>query len=452
METTKFPKRPTLRWDQHKRLVLCCLYRFFVCNKKETEEIFSYMFRSHLNERGISGFIPFATLNTQWVWMKKRRDPVWSYVHMNTAFEADREWKEIVTQIKSAAKTLRFELHERMEDDTNTLCQSSLGSDDERNTTSNGPAAPILPHSLSTPESANLIVLVSPTRDHAFNGRSRDNQRVDQAIDLCIDQSIDQQNEIQNDTTTGLHGSTGPVVTTHGKLCIWCEHEGTAYELEDIQELQDEDYNHESGDEDHSYRNQHNDRQDDPIMREYTQGFKQFMRERNGEVPYSDEELFDSEGEYLTTFQESPSKVRPFCGPRLSLPSDLEQGLLHSEDHSDWCTDRSRANLADFGTTTISMEDWSGALEDDRIYTQKTLSHFRFPQNHTAHDEAPDDGFRGQRALQYQWPSNDEMGVETLRQMSVEALRQVENQSTTHVSHQEEMDVLMYDGNTWNQV
>lgn len=136
METTKFPKRPTLRWDRHKRLVLCCLCRFFICNKKETEEIFSYMFRSHLNERGIQGFVPFATLNTQWFWMKKKRDPVWSHVHINTVFEADDEWKEIITKIKSAAKTLRFELREKMGDDTNTLCQSSSGSNDERNTTS----------------------------------------------------------------------------------------------------------------------------------------------------------------------------------------------------------------------------------------------------------------------------------------------------------------------------
>jgi hypothetical protein len=134
METTKFPKRPTLRWDRHKRLVLCCLCRFFVCNKKEIEEIFSYMFRSHLNERGIQGFVPFTTLNTQWVWMKKQRDPV--YVNISTVFEADGEWKEIITKIKSAAKTLRFELSEKMEDDANTSCQSSLGPDNERNTTS----------------------------------------------------------------------------------------------------------------------------------------------------------------------------------------------------------------------------------------------------------------------------------------------------------------------------
>ncbi|KAJ5509079.1 hypothetical protein N7527_011222 [Penicillium freii] len=229
--------------------------------------------------------------------------------------------------------------------------------------------------------------------------------------------------------------------------------EPPTYESQDTQELQDEDYNHESGYEDYSHGNQHNNRQDDPIMREYTQGFKQFMRELGGRVPYADEELFDSESEYLVTPQESPSKVRPFCDPPLSLPSDLEPGLLDPEDNSDWCADRgSSANLADFGTPEISMEDRSGAVDNDRISIQKTLSNFRFSGNHTAHDEVPDDGFGSQRALEYQWPSNNETRVGTLRQMSVEALRQVENQSTTHFPHQEDMDVLMYDGNTWNQV
>ncbi|KOS42710.1 hypothetical protein ACN38_g6388 [Penicillium nordicum] len=360
---------------------------------------------------------------------------------MNTTFEANGEWKEIVTKIKSAAKTLQFELREKMEDDTITSCQSSLGSEDERNTTSNEPAAPISSHSLSTPETANPIVLVCPTRDHVFNGKSRDNQRADQAIDLCIDQSIDQQNDIHNDTPTGLHGSTEPVVTTHGKLCLWCEHEGTTYESENIQELQDKDYDYNSEYEDHSHRNHHDNRQDDPIMREYAQGFKRFTRELDLQVPYSDEELFDSESEYLMTLQESPAKVHSFCDSRLSLPSDLEQGLLDSGDNSEWCADRgSPINLVDFGSPSISMEDPSGTLDNDRISTQNTLSNFRFPWNHTAYDEVPDDGFGGQRALQYQWPSNDEMRVETLRQMSVEALRQIENQSTTHFDHQGEMD------------
>ena len=133
METTKFPRRPTMRWDPYKRQVLCCLYRFFACNKKQTEAIFSYIFRSHLNQRGIQGFIPFATLNTQWIWMRNKRDPVWFCVHINTAFDTGGEWKEIITKVKSAAKILRFELHEKMKDDTHTSRWGPLVSSAERN-------------------------------------------------------------------------------------------------------------------------------------------------------------------------------------------------------------------------------------------------------------------------------------------------------------------------------
>jgi hypothetical protein len=98
-----------------------------MCDKKETEEIFSYMFRGHLDERGIRSFVPFATLNTQWTWMKNKQDPVWSHVYINTLFATDREWKVIVSKTKSAATTSRFQLREKMEDDTNTSRWSSLG-------------------------------------------------------------------------------------------------------------------------------------------------------------------------------------------------------------------------------------------------------------------------------------------------------------------------------------
>ncbi|KAJ5498469.1 hypothetical protein N7453_007520 [Penicillium expansum] len=452
---TKLPKRPTLRWDQHKRQVLCCLYRFFVCNKKETEEIFSYIFRGHLNQRGIQGFVPFATLNTQWVWMKNRRDPVWSQVHINTAFETDGEWKEVITKIRSAAKVLRFELGEKMEDNINTSHLSPLVSDDERSITFNEPAAAMLPDSLSTPETINPMVLLFSKRDHVLNRISRDNQSLNQDIDQSIDQQNDDtdlHNDLHDDIPNRLPGSTEPVVTSNGKLCLWCEHEGITYDSEDIQKPQDEDYNYDSEYEDHSHGNQNNDRQDNPIMREYTQRFKQFMRELDGEFLHLDEELFDSESESPITSQGSPSKLSPFRIPRIPSPSDLEQDILDTGNNSDWCADGgSPANLADLGTS-ISMEDRSGALDDDRIYTKKSLSNFRFHQSRTAHDEAPDGSFGGQRVFEYGWPSDDEMRVETLRQMSAEALRQVENQSITQFSNQEDLDVLMYDGNTWNQV
>lgn len=67
--------------------------------------------------------------------MKNRRDPVWSQVHINTAFETDGEWKEVITKIRSAAKVLRFELGEKMEDNINTSHLSPLVSDDERSIT-----------------------------------------------------------------------------------------------------------------------------------------------------------------------------------------------------------------------------------------------------------------------------------------------------------------------------
>ncbi|KAJ6180263.1 hypothetical protein N7519_010724 [Penicillium mononematosum] len=449
MKSTKVPKRPTLHWNKYRRQVLCCLYRFFVCSKKQTEEIFSYMFRSHLNDRGIQGFVPFTTLNTQWVWMKTRRDPVWSHVHTSTSFDTDGEWKEIIARIKSAAKILRFELHEKTEDDINISRSSSVGSDDERSIALNGPAAPMLPHSFSTPETLGPMVLVSPRRDHGFGESPRANQNIERNVDQTTNRTIDQRNDPQNDPYNGLNRPNEPVVTGHGKLCFWCKHEGAIYEPEEIQELQNEAYD-DSGYEGHSHDNEHNNLQDDPVMREYVQGPKQFTREVHGEVPYSDEESPDSGSEaYLMTPHEGLSKARPFCDPHLSSLSNLEQEPLDSEDNSDWCADReSPVDLTGFGAPSIS-EDQNGSLVDDRISAREALSRFRFPHTRAGRDETPDDGF-GERASRYEWPPNDEIMVETLRQLSVEALRQVENQSNNR-THQE-MDVLMYDGNTWNQV
>ncbi|KAJ6079352.1 hypothetical protein N7467_009105 [Penicillium canescens] len=128
MEAPKEPRRPTLRWDIHMRQVLCCLYRFFSCDKKQTMEIFSYMFRSHLNERGITGFVPFATLHTQWSWMRSSGDVVWYHVHMDTEFSTHAEWTEIVEKIRAAAEVLRFDLCEKTRDGTDTSLWKSRRS------------------------------------------------------------------------------------------------------------------------------------------------------------------------------------------------------------------------------------------------------------------------------------------------------------------------------------
>lgn len=120
MKPPKPPKRSNLRWDQYKRQVLCCLFRFFVRNNKQIEQIFSHIFRAHLRGRGIRDFVPFRTLNTQWVWMRNTGSLDWSHVHIETAFETDGNWREILTTIKSAAHTLKLRLREKTVDNIDT--------------------------------------------------------------------------------------------------------------------------------------------------------------------------------------------------------------------------------------------------------------------------------------------------------------------------------------------
>lgn len=119
-KATKPPRRPNIRWDTHKRQVLCCLYRFFCRDPKVWEEVFSHIFMSHLIERGIAGFVPFQTLNIQWTHMRDHGDTDWHHVHIATEFNKDGEWKDIIARIKSAARSLRLQIREKDEDSVDT--------------------------------------------------------------------------------------------------------------------------------------------------------------------------------------------------------------------------------------------------------------------------------------------------------------------------------------------
>ncbi|KAJ5748603.1 uncharacterized protein N7511_010299 [Penicillium nucicola] len=125
MEAPKEPRRPTLKWDVAMRQVLCCLYRFFCCDKKQVMEIFSFMFRGHLQERGIRGFVPYATLHTQWSWMRNSGDVIWYHVHIDTEFNTDGDWREVIQRIKDAAEVLQLRLQERKEDIDTSRWKSS---------------------------------------------------------------------------------------------------------------------------------------------------------------------------------------------------------------------------------------------------------------------------------------------------------------------------------------
>lgn len=109
-------RRRNIQWDTPKRMVLCCLFRLFRRDNRKWEEIFSHMFRSHLTERGITGFIPFTTLNIQWVNMREHGDPIWHRVHIATDFKKDGEWQDTISSIHSAAQALRLEIQEKDED------------------------------------------------------------------------------------------------------------------------------------------------------------------------------------------------------------------------------------------------------------------------------------------------------------------------------------------------
>lgn len=116
------PKLPQLKWDKTKRLVICCLFRFFVCDRAQTEQLFAYIFQNHLNERGIPGVAPFRRLRTQWTWMALNKHSVWELAR-HPAFESSDEAKEITRKITSAAAALGTQLQRRILDEPHTPAQ-----------------------------------------------------------------------------------------------------------------------------------------------------------------------------------------------------------------------------------------------------------------------------------------------------------------------------------------
>lgn len=110
-------KKPTLQWDNYRRQVLCCLYRFFQLDKHSFASIFSEIFRDHLQERGFGGTdIAFRVLHAQWTWMRRNDSFIWNHVHHLTEFRKDRDWMEIVQLIRAKASELEMALEEKDRD------------------------------------------------------------------------------------------------------------------------------------------------------------------------------------------------------------------------------------------------------------------------------------------------------------------------------------------------
>lgn len=112
-------KRPRFQWDEYRTQVVCCLFRFFHEDSEVFGQIFSEFFKEHLLERGFpQRIIPYPDLQKQWNKLRRNNNAVWRYVHLETAFRTDREWKDILHIIKAIASRLNVILNEKhLEDD-----------------------------------------------------------------------------------------------------------------------------------------------------------------------------------------------------------------------------------------------------------------------------------------------------------------------------------------------
>ncbi|KAJ5879300.1 hypothetical protein N7455_002765 [Penicillium solitum] len=204
-------KRPKLRWDVPMRQALCCLYRFFRCNKKQKEEIFFSMFRDNLRKRGIHRFVPGKTLHAQWNWMRNTGDLIWSHVHRNTEFNMDGEWRDVIQRIKSTALTLHLPLIEKPEDDIDT---SQWGTRVPPTLGLRTDSPPQTPHPISFP----LHQRRAEERSHYF---AESDDQTSASITMSVGQSQEWADEPGHINTMENNQA---VVTSHGKTCIWCEH------------------------------------------------------------------------------------------------------------------------------------------------------------------------------------------------------------------------------------
>ncbi|KAJ5385076.1 hypothetical protein N7517_002987 [Penicillium concentricum] len=214
MENQNPPKKPKLRWDTPMRQALCCIYRFFRCDKKAKEEIFFSMFRDNLRKRGINRFIPDRTLHAQWSWMRNTGDLVWSDVHRDTEFSMDGRWKQIIQRIQSTAVTLRLPLLEKTEDDIDTT-QCGM-----RVTMALGPRAE------SPPEAPHRMPLPLRQREEK---RSRYFAESEDQNSESATMSVGHSQELVDHLTTD-----SPVVTSHGKNCLWCSYGLTIDEVDGL--------------------------------------------------------------------------------------------------------------------------------------------------------------------------------------------------------------------------
>ncbi|KAK9853160.1 hypothetical protein MYU51_006901 [Penicillium brevicompactum] len=236
------PRRPTLRWDQLKRYVLCCIFRFFLCDGWQTSKIFSHMFRSHLAERHFQSDVGYKCLHAQWRDMGRKKNA--DYIHVyNATFEPGSEIGDLIKQIRAAAAFLNIKLREkRLLQLLPTRAQTDR--EDLPDVDSIGPQQAlshfqnIRRYALPTrarvikPSVSAVLPVTSPYFSDPTDGYHK--LAVTSHGQVCLLGH----NENQGESTDNVQGTSDPVVTSHGKLCLWCYHENQSESTHSMQQTE----------------------------------------------------------------------------------------------------------------------------------------------------------------------------------------------------------------------
>ncbi|KAJ5289805.1 hydrolase [Penicillium atrosanguineum] len=214
------PKSPkmTFQWDDHRREVLCCLCRFFELARHDFQRIFSDIFRDHLLERGFPGNqMPYTRLYAQWTWMKRIDHPLWLFVHKETNFIENQEWKDILRQIRDSARRLRISLTEKENDATDEHKSESKISED------------LLPI-----EQAVEIILQS-VLSHSSSSDDVDNDR---GTDTRVMPHPDTPSSfVRAQILSDFDDATTNERLLWGERCYWCEKDGPPPPVEGNQHI-----------------------------------------------------------------------------------------------------------------------------------------------------------------------------------------------------------------------
>ncbi|CAG8380168.1 unnamed protein product [Penicillium salamii] len=240
--------------------------RFCFYNQHQTEKIFSHIFRWHLNERGFMDVVPFRTLHTQLNWMENTSHVDWEHAQ-EIRFERSAKGLEIMSKIRSAAAALGIRLQEKRSHATHALGQISVvtphtvpethtsampspshSSGSRTLTFRQSPIANQISDRVEPTSSVPAPVPVSP--DWNFSDRVESIVSVPAPVQVSPDWNFSDRvepkvsipvppdwnflparpqsglgtpiTEQQSNSSDSEQGYNEPVVTSHGKTCLWC--------------------------------------------------------------------------------------------------------------------------------------------------------------------------------------------------------------------------------------